>query len=103
MSRQSVKTLVCDYSTLLDSSKSPNHGTLLYHLLCFILNFAFPVHIVLKMVARMYQTRTSEPLDIRLDYLFQKTPLITPKKRTVQPEDAFEDTSFKPGFEIVKF
>ncbi len=25
------------------------------------------------------------------------------KKRTVQPEDAFEDTAFQPGFEIVKF
>jgi hypothetical protein len=29
--------------------------------------------------------------------------IITPKKRTVQPEDAFEDTAFKQGFEIVKF
>jgi hypothetical protein len=26
-----------------------------------------------------------------------------PKKRTVQPGYAFEDTAFKPGFEIVKF
>jgi hypothetical protein len=25
------------------------------------------------------------------------------KKQTVQPGDAFEDTAFKPGFEIVKF
>jgi hypothetical protein len=24
------------------------------------------------------------------------------EKRTVQPRDAFEDTAFKPGFEIVK-
>jgi hypothetical protein len=24
------------------------------------------------------------------------------QKRTVQPIDAFEDTAFKPGFEIVK-
>jgi hypothetical protein len=26
-----------------------------------------------------------------------------PQKRTVQQGDAFEDTAFKPGFEIVKF
>ncbi len=39
----------------------------------------------------------------RLDSLFQKTPIITPKKRTIQPGDAFEDTAFKPGFEIAKF
>jgi hypothetical protein len=38
-----------------------------------------------------------------LDSLFQKTPIITPKKQTVQPEDAIEDTAFKPGFEIVNF
>jgi hypothetical protein len=25
------------------------------------------------------------------------------KKQAVQPEDAFEDTAFKSGFEIVKF
>jgi hypothetical protein len=25
-----------------------------------------------------------------------------PQRRTVQPGDAFEDTAFKPGFEIVK-
>jgi hypothetical protein len=36
------------------------------------------------------------------DYLFRKTLTITPKKLTVQPADAFEDTAFKPGFEIVK-
>jgi hypothetical protein len=29
--------------------------------------------------------------------------IITPKKRTVQPGDAFEDTALKAGFEIVKF
>jgi hypothetical protein len=40
---------------------------------------------------------------IGLVSLLQKTPIITPKKRTVQPGDAFEDTAFKPGFEIVKF
>ncbi len=34
---------------------------------------------------------------------FQKTPITTPKKGTVQPEDAIEDTADKPGFEIVKF
>jgi hypothetical protein len=42
-------------------------------------------------------------LKIGLDSTFQKTPIITPKKLTVQPVDAFEDTAFKPGFEIVKF
>ncbi len=26
-----------------------------------------------------------------------------PKKRTINPGDAFEDTAFKPGLEIVKF
>jgi hypothetical protein len=40
---------------------------------------------------------------IGLDSLFQKTPTITPTKRTVQPGDAFEDTAFEPRFEIVKF
>jgi hypothetical protein len=39
---------------------------------------------------------------IDLDSLFQKTLIITPKKLTIQPADAFEDTAFKPGFEIVK-
>jgi hypothetical protein len=38
-----------------------------------------------------------------LDSLFQKIPIIASKKRTVQPRDAFEDTAFKPGFEIVQF
>jgi hypothetical protein len=38
-----------------------------------------------------------------MDSLFQKTLIMTPKKRTVQPGDAFEDTALKPGFEIVKF
>jgi hypothetical protein len=37
-----------------------------------------------------------------LDSLFQKTPIIAHKKRTVQPGDVFEDTDFKPGFETVK-
>jgi hypothetical protein len=27
----------------------------------------------------------------------------SPQKRTLQPGDAFEDTAFKPGFEIAKF
>jgi hypothetical protein len=40
---------------------------------------------------------------IGLDYLFQKTPIINPKTPTVQPRDAFEDTAFKTGFEVVKF
>jgi hypothetical protein len=34
---------------------------------------------------------------------FQETPIIIPKNQTVQPGDTFEDTDFKPGFEIVKF
>ncbi len=38
-----------------------------------------------------------------VDSLFQKTPIITLKKRTVQPRDAFVETAFKPGLEIVKF
>jgi hypothetical protein len=38
-----------------------------------------------------------------LDYLFQKIPIIILNKRIVQPGDAFEDTSFKPGLKIVKF
>jgi hypothetical protein len=40
---------------------------------------------------------------IDLDSFFQKTPIITPEKRTIQPGDAFEDTAFNPGFEIVEF
>jgi hypothetical protein len=35
---------------------------------------------------------------IGLDSLFQKTLIITPKKGTVHPGDAFEDTAFKPVF-----
>jgi hypothetical protein len=34
---------------------------------------------------------------------FKKPRSSPPKKRTVQPGDAFEDTLFKPGFEVVKF
>jgi hypothetical protein len=34
---------------------------------------------------------------------FRKPRSPLPKKRTLQPRDAFEDTAFKPGFEIVKF
>jgi hypothetical protein len=30
-------------------------------------------------------------------------PIIIREKRTVQPRDAFENTVFKLGFEIVKF
>jgi hypothetical protein len=33
----------------------------------------------------------------------QKTPIIISQKQTVQPEDAFEDTAFKPGFGFVKY
>jgi hypothetical protein len=40
---------------------------------------------------------------IGLDFFFQKTPIIAPKKQTVQPGDAFEDTALKPGFGVVKF
>ncbi len=32
-----------------------------------------------------------------LDFLFQKTPSITPENRTVQPRDTFEDTTLGPG------
>jgi hypothetical protein len=39
---------------------------------------------------------------IGLDSLFQTTAIITPKKLTIQPGDAFEDTAFKPGFGIGK-
>jgi hypothetical protein len=38
-----------------------------------------------------------------LDSLFQKTPIITSKKRTVPLRDTFEDTTYKAGFAIVKF
>jgi hypothetical protein len=40
---------------------------------------------------------------IGLYSLCQKTLTIDPKKGTVQPRDAFEDTALKLGFEIVKF
>jgi hypothetical protein len=33
---------------------------------------------------------------------FLKILIITPNKQTVQPEDAFEDTAFKLGLEIVR-
>jgi hypothetical protein len=45
---------------------------------------------------------TLVPLD-GINFLFQITPIITPKKRTVQQGDAFEVTALKPGFEIGKF
>ncbi len=35
-------------------------------------------------------------------YLFTKTLIITSKIETAKPGDAFEDTAFEPGFEIVK-
>ncbi len=31
---------------------------------------------------------------------FEKTPILTPEKRTFQPGNAFDDTAFKPGFQI---
>jgi hypothetical protein len=40
---------------------------------------------------------------IGLGSLFQKNSNHQPKKQTVQPGDAFEDTVFKPGFEIEIF
>ncbi len=44
---------------------------------------------------------------IDLDSRSQKIPIITLKKKkkqqTVEPGDAFEDTAFKTGFEIVNF
>jgi hypothetical protein len=45
------------------------------------------------------------PLDKVLTPTFKKkkkTDHHPSKKRTVQPGDLFEDTAFKPGFEIVK-
>jgi hypothetical protein len=38
-----------------------------------------------------------------LDSFFQKTLITTTGTWTVQPEDVFEDTVFKLGFEIVEF
>jgi hypothetical protein len=38
-----------------------------------------------------------------LTTLFQKTPIITTKKRIFQPGDEFEDTAIRPVCEIVKF
>jgi hypothetical protein len=42
-----------------------------------------------------------------LDCLFKKILIIAHKnknkKQTIQPGEAFEDTAFKPWFEIVKF
>ncbi len=38
-----------------------------------------------------------------IDSLLQKNLIIATKKRIVQPGDAFEDTAFKQGFEIVNF
>jgi hypothetical protein len=35
--------------------------------------------------------------------IFQKTPIIANEERAVQLGDAFEDTAFQPGIEIVKF
>jgi hypothetical protein len=49
------------------------------------------------------QKATFVPYYIGLDSLFQKTPIIAHEKRTIQPEDAFEDADFKPWYEIVKF
>jgi hypothetical protein len=40
---------------------------------------------------------------IRLNSRIQKIPIIAPEKRTFQPGDAFEDTGFEQGIEIVKF
>jgi hypothetical protein len=42
------------------------------------------------------------PFHMSLDFLPQKTPIITPEKRTGQPGGAFENIAFEPGFEIVK-
>jgi hypothetical protein len=38
-----------------------------------------------------------------LTHSLRKQRSSPPKKRTVQPRDTFDDTAFKPGFEIVKF
>ncbi len=37
-----------------------------------------------------------------LDSLAQNTLIINSQKRIFQPGDAFEDTTFEPGFDIVK-
>ncbi len=41
--------------------------------------------------------RSWHPLPENPDHQF----FITPRKRNVQPADAFEDTDFKPRFDIV--
>ncbi len=58
----------------------------------------------------MWRERKSSRVKVRqlchligLDSFFQKTTIITQEKQPVQSGDAFEDTAFKPGFEIVKF
>ncbi len=33
----------------------------------------------------------------------RKTPIITPKKTNLSPEDAYENTAYEAVFEIVKF
>jgi hypothetical protein len=47
------------------------------------------------------QETTLVPLD-RFNPLLQKIPIITLRKRTIQPGDPVEDTAFKPGLEIVE-
>ncbi len=37
-----------------------------------------------------------------LDWLLSENPN-DHQKKTVQPGDSYEETAFKPGFEIVKF
>jgi hypothetical protein len=54
-------------------------------------------------LATLEATLVSLDRSSELDYYFKKLWSSHPKKLTIQLEDAFEDTAFKPGFEIVKF
>jgi hypothetical protein len=48
-------------------------------------------------------TRRHWCYSVGIDSLFQITTVITPnKERPAQPGVAFEDTAFRPGFEIAK-
>ncbi len=40
---------------------------------------------------------------IGLDFLFQETSITAQNKITIQPRDAFENTAFQAGFEIINF
>jgi hypothetical protein len=42
-------------------------------------------------------------LFLLFEAFYEKTPIITPKKRTIQPGDAFEGVTSKLELEIVEF